>query len=154
MLRPVALGVLGLSLAVSSAACSGATPTDLFGPASATSDAGASKGLPTQTSATETARAGDAGADASSDDGTNTCKITSLPVDRSDACDACDLGACCSELQACDDDFECRALVDCLVVCSHDATCQQACTKVHADAMPKLNALGLCQKQSCVAQCG
>ncbi|MBL8744097.1 MAG: hypothetical protein JNK04_23480 [Myxococcales bacterium] len=79
----------------------------------------------------------------------------SCDIGSCDSCQGCAMnGPCAASIDACFNDTECYALIECMNPCVDDA-CLQACASSHPSAMPLYNAVGECiYCDACPSTCG
>jgi cysteine-rich repeat protein len=68
-------------------------------------------------------------------------------------CQSCIDGACCGESQGCRNDKECNGLLQCLLSCGDDPSCQESCVNQFPGGIPRLQLLGECVESSCAFAC-
>jgi hypothetical protein len=82
------------------------------------------------------------------------------PVETCDSCAAAaQTGPCSSQVQACDVNAECQALITCINGCGSNATCVQTCGTQHPTGTADYNAIITCICQTacpseCSSECG
>jgi hypothetical protein len=79
----------------------------------------------------------------------------SCDIGSCDSCQGCAMeGPCAASIDACFNDTQCNALIECMNPCSDDA-CLQACVDSYPSALPLYNAVGECiYCDACFSTCG
>ncbi len=83
-----------------------------------------------------------------------TCKLTTVTL-SDNTCGKCQEKSCCSQWQKCDGSQECLQLLNCVVQCNGDETCENQCAADYPDKAVQQGVIDLaqCVQTSCNTAC-
>jgi hypothetical protein len=73
----------------------------------------------------------------------------SFQISNDPMCQSCADGACCGQLQVCDNGTPCGNLLDCLMKCQTDVNCEAQCQMQFSAGLQNAEALESCYQASC-----